>query len=423
MGFRFLPYQTRWIYDDRPMKIALKARQIGYTTAICAEACRLAGESTCNLMILSATERQSIEVLNRVYGFLRVWERAYGGKLPRETKTEVEFPNGSRIISLPASERSVRGYTGHVFLDEFAFHQDASAIWRAMLPCTTRGYRVRVVSTPAGKAGKFWDLWRDAQEGCAWSAHRVDLLEAMGSGLRIDAQALRAGCSADDWAQEYMCEFLDENYSLFPYELITAAVAQEDMSVPAWEGRHPAEEWWLGVDIGRHHDITAVVALDRAGDVFRVRALRELRGAPFDVQRAEIEAAMAALHPRRVCIDASGLGMQLAEELTRKHGARVEGVTFTSGVKEDLATRARMLFDQRRVRIPDDQKLISDIHGIRRIVTPAGNVRFDAERNQDGHSDRFWALALALHAAGTAAGPMIFVSGGRRDTVRMGEMM
>jgi phage FluMu gp28-like protein len=32
-------------------------------------------------------------------------------------------------------------------------------------------------------------------------------------------------------------------------------------------------------------------------------------------------------------------------------------------------------------------------------TTAAGNIRFTAERTPDGHSDRFWSLALANHAA------------------------
>ena len=40
-----------------------------------------------------------------------------------------------------------------------------------------------------------------------------------------------------------------------------------------------------------------------------------------------------------------------------------------------------------------------DLHKVRRAVTAAGNVRFQAESDEAGHADRFWALALALEAA------------------------
>ena len=57
-------------------------------------------------------------------------------------------------------------------------------------------------------------------------------------------------------------------------------------------------------------------------------------------------------------------------------------------------------FEERTLRIPGNRSLRLDLSAVKRIVTSAGNVRFDAERTEDGHADRFWALALALHAAG-----------------------
>lgn len=419
---RFLPYQVRWLNDDSRYKIALKARQVGFTTVLCAEALLLADKERCKVLILSSTERQSIEVLERVYGFLNIAKRHFGIKLPRETRSEVELPNGSRIISLPASPNSVRGYTGHVFLDEFAFHQDAGAIWRAMAPVAMRSeYRIRVVSTPAGKLGKFWELW-DGAGKAGWSAHRVTIHDAIAQGLDIDLDDLRASCgNREDFAQEFECEFLDGAYSFFPLELIDRAVVREDPILFGLEGEPLSGDFHVGVDVGRKHDLTVIAVTERVGDVFHLRALKEMSDEPFHAQRDMVRWVVRRFRPRRVCIDATGLGMQLAEELGREMGSLVEPVTFTASVKEDLAGFARKLFDDRRVRIPDHPALIRDIHGIRKTVTSAGNFRFDAERNQDGHSDRFWALALAFHAGGdTVAGPVPAVmTRSRRETARI----
>jgi len=49
----------------------------------------------------------------------------------------------------------------------------------------------------------------------------------------------------------------------------------------------------------------------------------------------------------------------------------------------------------RRGRVP--QELAS----IRRIITAAGNIRYDAPRTSEGRADRAWALALALYACST----------------------
>ena len=102
---------------------------------------------------------------------------------------------------------------------------------------------------------------------------------------------------------------------------------------------------------------------------------------------------------RRVCIDQSGIGMMLAEHLVQRYGAIVEPVTFTAQLKERLAPMVKQAFEERTVRIPDNREVRADINSVKRFVTLAGNVRFDAEHTDRGHADRFWALAMVVNAA------------------------
>ena len=67
-----------------------------------------------------------------------------------------------------------------------------------------------------------------------------------------------------------------------------------------------------------------------------------------------------------------------------------------------------------KLRIPYDATIRSDLRSVTKQTTAAGNIRFTAERTPDGHADRFWALALAVHAAATPAAPIEFQSTGRR---------
>jgi len=109
---------------------------------------------------------------------------------------------------------------------------------------------------------------------------------------------------------------------------------------------------------------------------------------------------------RRCAIDATGLGLMLAEELQARWGARVEPVTFTLGVKEDLAVRVKRLLEERRLKLPYDPAVRAALGAVKRYVTPAGNVRFDADRTERApHADHFWALALALAAADEESAP------------------
>jgi phage FluMu gp28-like protein len=398
-----LPYQQRWLNDKSPLKIWLAARQVGKSFSMAMEAITEGLRTKCNNLILSSSERQSKEVMQKVYMLLRYLSIRTDEdiKAERETREEVSLPNGSRIISLPANPDTVRGFSGNVFLDEFAFHHDARDIWRAMYPTVTRGFKVRVASTPNGKQNMFYDLW--ANDG-KFSKHRVNIHEASEEGLQTDIGELRAGMNdPDSWAQEFECRFVDEATAYITYEMITAceeATASTDFNI---ETLSPGAELYLGVDVGRKRDLTVFWLLERVGDVLWSRLVREMQRAPFRVQRDFLYSLLegTALNGgriRRCCIDSSGIGAQLAEEAAESFSSRVEEVTFTSKVKEDLAVTLRRRFEDRLVRIPSDRDIREDIHSVKKLTTAAGNTRFDAERTEDSHADRFWALALALHA-------------------------
>ena len=100
----------------------------------------------------------------------------------------------------------------------------------------------------------------------------------------------------------------------------------------------------------------------------------------------------------RACIDATGMGVQLAERARQKFGWKVEPVNFTAAVKEELAFGLRADFEEKRVRIVCDEKLAADLRSVRKEVTASGNLRFDG-RAEESHGDRFWAKALRQHAA------------------------
>src|SRR5204863_7924891 len=103
-------------------------------------------------------------------------------------------------------------------------------------------------------------------------------------------------------------------------------------------------------------------------------------------------------HVKRACIDATGMGMQLAERARERFGWKVEAVTFTPTVKEDLAFTLRRDFEDRKLRIVRDDNLRSDLRALRKEVTSSGNIRFAGE-SDDSHCDRTWAKALRQHAA------------------------
>lgn len=393
------PYQRAWLKDSSRFKLGMWARQTGKSFATALEAVLDAAETRALWVLLSRGERQSRELMEKVRMHAQAYrmaaeslEGAWSGESTFKL-LEVRLPGGGRIVGLPANPDTARGFSGNVLLDEFAFHQDSRKIWQALYPSITRGYKIRVISTPNGRSGMFYELWTGDNR---FTKHKVTIHEAVAQGLPVDVEELRAGISDPDaWAQEYECEFVDEAASLITYEMISACEADCIWS----DGPERGAELYLGMDVGRKRDLSVIILAERVGDVFWVKRLEELSRTPFNEQREVLFEHLP--HVRRACIDATGLGMQLAEEAQQRFGThRVELVTFTRAVKEELAVTMLRAFQDRKVRIPSNRQLREDLHGVRKYVTASGNVRYDAERTESlGHADRFWALALALHAA------------------------
>jgi phage FluMu gp28-like protein len=425
-----LPYQDRWIRDDSQLKVAVWSRQSGKSFAAALRATIKCLEKRTQYIILSKGERQSRLFMEKVKDFCLVFKELKAlpefAEIPEteEKAMEVYFPhNRSRIIGLPANPDTARGYTGHIVLDEFGFHGDARKIYAACFPMITRGYSIEIISTPNGTAGKFYEIAKQAglvDSGSAaigeagavrepplqssdriWSGHRVDIYDAVRQGLKADIDLLRAGCDDEEtWQQEYCCQFLSDAANYIPIELILSCVSEEATTELDGEDLHALEdkELYLGVDIGRKRDFTIAWLFEKVGGVLWSRVLLVLRGVTFDEQE-KIIFSLLDLGVRRAGIDASGLGMMLAEHAVEKYGAVVEPITFTAQVKERIAPMVKQAFEDRTVRIPDSREVRADLNSVKRFITPSGNVRFDAERTDKGHADRFWALAEVINAA------------------------
>lgn len=205
---------------------------------------------------------------------------------------------------------------------------------------------------------------------------------------------IRAGCPDEEtFLQEYMCIPSDDASAFLSYELIASCEA------PEAESMKDDSEIYLGVDIGRERDLTVIWVLEKLGDVFYTKFVQVMDCATFDIQEGALYQLLRLPQVKRCCIDATGMGRQFAERAQTKFGEyKVEAINFTSAVKEELAYPVRAAFESKRLRIPCDPKIRADLRAIKKEITASGNIRFTADRGEHGHSDRFWALALALHA-------------------------
>ena len=408
-----LPWQQRWVADKSRFKIGLWSRQTGKSFSTSCEAvtdCAAEPRGTSDLWVcLSAGERQALEWMQKA----RKWAEAVKFAVDsydeiRDSanalmaRAEIKFENGARIIAIPANPDTARGYSANLVLDEFAIHEKPFDIWAAIYPSITNTLtgekKLRIVSTPKGRGNKFADLW---EHNAQYSKHKVTIEDAVRMGLfGSDAKKaaakmaeLRAGVDDDDiWAQEFMCEFIDNSSVLLPYELIGKCESDQIRD----DGASPL---YIGMDIGRQKDLSVIVTGVKLGDVLSIVSVDPLRKMPFADQLAILCDKARASRVRGVCTDSTGIGAMLAEEAVRKVGSKVQPVQFTVQSKGEMYGLMRRRFEERSIRVPVDRDLREDLHAVQRLVSTGGNVTYSAPRNADGHSDRAAALALCCLAA------------------------
>src|SRR5262249_55613339 len=154
-----------------PRTLALCSRQSGKSTAAAALALHQALTRPGSLvLLLSPTLRQSGELFRDK--LLRLY-RALGRPVPprRQTQTELELANGSRVLSLPENEEGVRGFSsvGLLVIDEASrVSDDLYFAVRPMLAVS--GGRLVALSTPYGQRGWFYEEW---DHGGGWQRVRV----------------------------------------------------------------------------------------------------------------------------------------------------------------------------------------------------------------------------------------------------------
>lgn len=415
----FYPFQLNWLLDWNRFALLNKSRQIGasHTYAAAADLWGLFGETT---TVISVGEREAVEVLDKAGRHAQAlaalgseWARPVG-----MSATTLRLASGGRVIALPSTSGG-RSFSGNVLLDEFAYHQHPEKVWDGAGGTVMHGYKLRVMSTPNGVGNLWHKLYTDPEQHKGYSLHEVTLDEAMADGLEVSLEDCWKMARGDPrvFDQLFRCKFLDNDAQYISSDLIREATVND---LPDGNG-----DCYGGLDIGLERDLTSLVIVKRI-DAIRSTVHIETHKRTDDEIIDQL--CDKAFGPRyrchRLCADATGLGAIPAQRAKRRYGPKFEPVSFTNKSKEDLATGLYAVAAASELRLPrkyihdgrDEGALLrDDIASIRRIVTAAGNVRYDAPRTSAGHADRAWALMLALHACGR---PVLSTSIGTATSTR-----
>jgi hypothetical protein len=216
---------------DAPQELVLRSeskrgilnctRQWGKSTVAAAKAVHRAYTRTGSLVLVaSPSERQSAEFLRKAAGMMRRLKLKVRGD--GDNAISLLFPNGSRIVGLPGTEATVRGFSAAslILIDEASRVEDE--LYKTLRPMLAVGNGdLWLMSTPFGKRGFFYESWEHG--GADWLRVSVKATECP----RIPAAFLEEerGRQGPVWfGQEYMCEFVDNGSEMFGRDLIEAAL-------------------------------------------------------------------------------------------------------------------------------------------------------------------------------------------------------
>ncbi len=414
------------------------------------------------------TAKEFIIYCQKFAGVLNIAAKSYDSQITfgedgkqSATASIQRFANDTRINSISSNPNVFAGKGGNVGLDEFALRLDPRAVYDIASPTIDWGGRLSIISTHRGAGNFFNKLIKDERDPDkrkhrGISIHRVTLTKALEEGFLWKLQTKlpesdprmqmdeadyydyqrRRVSSKERFLQEYECEPEDESSVYLSYDLLQGSFyspaddliehTEETTDFRGKKGRiryllppgvFPAGlrdylaaekirggSIYHGKDVARRKDLSVDTFTVKRDGLHMVRAVVEFDRVAFSHQEGVLYPCMPLVS--RSCVDETGIGMQFAERAGEKFGAwRVEGINFNAGNKAMLAGPLRIAFEDRVMRIPDDDLFLTDLRMIKK-ETVGDHERFIASDDEDGdsHADRFWSLALALHAGKGSGG-------------------
>lgn len=297
-------------------------RQVGKSEVISEKAARFALENEGTVtMIIAASQRQSALLFEKTRSQLK--KKGEKFKEP-PTLTKLILENGSKVYCLPAGRTGyfIRGFTIDLLIaDEAAYIPEE--VWKAVIPMIavsrqTRGFGwIITISTPFGKGGYFYHTFGDPD----FRAFHI----SSESCKRIPKDFLakeRQRLTKQEYAQEYLGEFVDEWNQLFPTDLLKRC-----MTFIEWSRENdgsPVDRYYLGVDFARYggDENAFVIARLRKNKIAIVRCATTTR-----VSAVDTIARIKEMHQKwgfcKIFVDDAGLGGAITDVLQDTLGKRV----------------------------------------------------------------------------------------------------
>lgn len=316
LGYTPDPWQEKFLRSQSKRLILNNSRQSGKSTITAILALWEAIYKPKSVIVLdSPSLRQSQELMGKFSGFLSMIDQSV--KLDSDTKLSVRFANGSRVIALPGSEKTIRGISAVTLLvlDEAARIPDE--LYKSVRPMlAVSGGRLVLLSTPFGPTGFFYEIWE--QGGSEWEKFKITANDCP----RISKEFLeeeKRSLGSIYFQQEYMCSFIASSATRVKREWLR------------YEDRAPQNlNVSMGVDLAisikETADWTAVAVIgrDSAGNLHIIDVQR-IRGS-FAEQKAFIKQLADKWQPAIIGIEDVQYQRSMVQEISAITSYPVRGI-------------------------------------------------------------------------------------------------
>lgn len=351
------------------------------------------------ILLVAPSERQSVNLRDEIHKLLGyIPHGARRSLISRATRTRIYFRNGSRVLALPNSEDTIRGYKAHLILvDEAAFFRNDESILRhVMIPMlATTGGRLILSSTPWGKGSMFHRLSQDPgyqQLHITWrTASEEGVYDPM-----FEREILRTmETNPLAYETEYMAMFAEDTDTWLTTRLLTAAID------PSLE-YHPYDKprkgsYYVGIDLAERVDHSAIAVIERGPHLSLAHLHKFPLGEPLTTVIGYAKVLAANWNRVHACyIDHTKHGDHIVNDFDAA-GLPARGVTFTHRSKMHMAELLKTRLTDQTLKIPYHRETLSELNTPTYHLTKQGTIQYDHPPGT--HDDAFWATALAIQAA------------------------
>ncbi len=447
-------YQRRWAdAGDQRSRVILKSRQIGATYYFAREALIDALVTGRNQIFLSASKSQAHVFRSYIVEFCKsVADVELKGDPIVLDRGEGQEP--ATLYFLGTNARTAQSYHGNLYFDEFFWVYGFAELEKvASGMAVHKKWRKTYFSTPSSVnhgAYPFWTgalfnrkkakadrvdidvTWANLRHGQVGPDRKwrqiVTVTDAEAEGCDLfDIAELRDEYSADDFANLFMCEFVDDALSVFPLAELQPCMVDAwevwDDFAPLRERPYGERPVWIGYDPSHKGDSAALAILappSALGGPFRLLEKAQFRGMDFAGQADAIRQACDRYNVQYIGIDATGLG-QGVYQLVKAFFPAARAINYSAEVKNRLVLKAKDTITRRRFQFDAGATdVASSFMAIRKAVTDGGRqATYEAGRSEEtGHADLAWAIMHALDNEPLEAG---YAGAGSRSFMEFSE--